>query len=89
MVYVIGSDLIYQKTVVRLLHNVVSGCLKDDGAFLYVCPADGRDGLKEFVAAMKGDGGGGREKEEGCRFVCTSDEAAPGLYKTNSCWGVI
>lgn len=70
--FVIGSDLIYQKSIVPLLKKVVNGLIKDDGSFLYVCPSDGRDGLKEFIDSMKREG-----------FKCVSEEIAPDLYRTN------
>ena len=70
--YVIGSDLIYQKSIVPLLKTVVNGLLADDGIFLYVCPSDGRDGLKEFIASMKKDG-----------FHCVKEQVAPDMYRSN------
>jgi len=72
MDYVIGSDLIYQKSIVPLLKKVVNGLIKDDGRFLYTCPSDGRDGLTEFISTMKKEG-----------FHCTSEEIAPQLYRSN------
>ena len=51
--YVIGSDLIYIKTLVPLLMSVIFGTVKPGGKFLYVCPDKGRDGLDAFVEAMK------------------------------------
>jgi predicted nicotinamide N-methyase len=51
--FVIGSDLIYIKTLVPLLTSVIFGTVKPGGKFLYVCPDDGRDGLDLFVEAMK------------------------------------
>jgi len=84
MDYVIGSDLIYQKSIVPLLKQVVGGLLKDDGVFLYACPVDGRDGLKEFIAAMRMSVGGGAGRGDGeCSFRCTEEELAPDLYRTN------
>ena len=72
MDYVIGSDLIYQKSIVPLLKRVVSGLMKNDGSFLYTCPSDGRDGLKEFIEVMNKEG-----------FRCVSEEVAPDLYRSN------
>jgi predicted nicotinamide N-methyase len=69
---ILGSDLIYQKSIVPLLKKVVNGLVNDDGYFLYVCPTDGRDGLKEFITSMKQDG-----------FKCVSEEIAPDLYRSN------
>lgn len=51
--YVIGSDLIYQKSLVPLLVEVVQGLLKPYGTFYYVAPESGRDGLVEFIDRMK------------------------------------
>lgn len=70
--FIIGSDLIYQKSIVPLLKKVVAGVLKPDGRFLYTCPSDGRDGLVEFIDTMKKEG-----------FRCTSEEVAPDEYRSN------
>lgn len=71
--FVLGSDLIYQKSIVPLLKNVVDGLLKEDGSFLYVCPEEGaRDGLIEFIKAMSQEG-----------FKCVSKDLAPPLFKSN------
>ena len=51
--YVIGSDLIYQKSLVPLLTKVVLELLKPGGTFFYVAPDTGRDGLDEFIQVMK------------------------------------
>ena len=51
--YVIGSDLIYQSSLVPLLVEVVLGLLEPGGTFLYVAPDTGRDGLDEFIEQMK------------------------------------
>jgi ankyrin repeat protein/predicted nicotinamide N-methyase len=72
MDFIIGSDLIYQKSIVPLLKKVVAGLLKPDGRFLYTCPSDGRDGLVEFIQTMRKEG-----------FRCTSEEVAPDLYRSN------
>ena len=69
---VIGSDLIYQKSIVPLLKKVINGLLKRGGTFLYSCPTDGRDGLPQFLDVMKKEG-----------FKCEGDEIAPDLYRTN------
>ena len=54
---VIGSDLIYQASIVPLLKKVVLGLLKpESGRFLYVAPDTGRDGLPHFIESMKSDG---------------------------------
>jgi predicted nicotinamide N-methyase len=69
---VIGSDLIYQKSIVPLLKKVITGLLKEGGLFLYSCPTDGRAGLPQFLEVMKKEG-----------FKCEGDEIAPDLYRTN------
>jgi len=51
--FVIGSDLIYQKSLVPLLISVVMGTIKPGGKFLYVAPDTGRDGMDLFIEAMK------------------------------------
>ena len=78
--YVICSDCIYQKEIVPLLKKVVTGLLKCNdsegcdggGSFLYVAPEGGRDGLPEFIAAMKSVG-----------FECVKEEVAPDEYRGN------
>ena len=71
--YVICSDCIYQKDIVPLLQKVVTGLLDPNhGAFLYVAPEGGRDGLPEFIAAMKTEG-----------FECVMEEVAPDVYREN------
>ena len=71
--FVLGSDLIYQKSIVPLLKNVVDGLLNEDGSFLYVCPEEGaRDGLIEFIKAMSQEG-----------FKCVGKDLAPPLFKSN------
>ena len=54
--YVIGSDLIYQKSLVPLLSSVVMGTVKPGGKFLYVAPDTGRDGMDKFIEVMKEKG---------------------------------
>jgi len=71
--YVIGSDLIYQASIVPLLKKVVLGLLKPDtGRFLYVAPDTGRDGLPTFIESMK---------SEGCELV--NVKKAPDSYYSN------
>ena len=50
---VIGSDLIYQASLVPLLMDVVFGLLKPGGTFFYVAPDTGRDGMDDFINQMK------------------------------------
>jgi len=72
--YVICSDCIYQRDIVDLLKKVVTGLLHPEhGAFLYVAPESGRDGLDEFIETMKSDS----------NFECVSEVIAPDSYRTN------
>jgi Met-10+ like-protein len=50
---VVGSDLIYQKSLVPLLKSVIEGTVKPGGLFLYVAPDTGRDGMDDFLREMK------------------------------------
>jgi len=71
--YVICSDCIYQKDIVPLLKKVVTGLIDPNhGTFLYVAPDGGRDGLPEFISAMKVEG-----------FECIKEEIAPDGYRCN------
>ena len=69
---ILGSDLIYQSSVVPLLMEAVTGLLRPGGIFLYVCPDTGRDGLPEFLNAMREDG-----------FNLASQRVAPDSYRSN------
>jgi predicted nicotinamide N-methyase len=54
---VIGSDLIYQKSIVPLLKKVVLGLLRrNGGSFFYVAPDTGRDGLDQFLEEIQSEG---------------------------------
>mmetsp|Transcript_19278 Transcript_19278/g.27118 ORF Transcript_19278/g.27118 Transcript_19278/m.27118 type:complete len:589 (-) Transcript_19278:85-1851(-) len=77
--FVIGSDLVYQKSIVPLLKNVVDGLLSENGTFLYVCPSDGRDGLDQFVKSMCG----GNKGDSSGKFRCVSNTIAPDRYRAN------
>lgn len=50
---VVGSDLVYQKSLVPLLSSVVLELLSTGGIFYYVAPDTGRDGLNSFIEQMK------------------------------------
>lgn len=50
---VVGSDLVYQKSLVPLLSSVVLELLSSGGVFYYVAPKTGRDGLETFIDQMK------------------------------------
>jgi predicted nicotinamide N-methyase len=72
--YVICSDCIYQRDIGDLLKKVVTGLLTpENGAFLYVAPESGRDGLDEFIESMKSDS----------TFECIKEVIAPDSYRTN------
>jgi len=49
---VLGSDLVYQKSLAPLLSQVLFKLLRPGGRFLYVAPATGRDGLPEFLGML-------------------------------------
>jgi predicted nicotinamide N-methyase len=51
--YIIGSDLVYQKSLVPLLAGVLLKLVRPGGTFFYVAPKSGRDGLNEFIKEMK------------------------------------
>ena len=75
--FVIGSDLIYQSSIVPILKQVVLGLCRGQGSFLYVAPdiesEIGRDGLAEFIEEMK--------KTPGCEVA--SEKLAPKEYHAN------
>lgn len=75
--YVIGSDLIYQSSIVPMLKQVVLGLCRGHGSFMYVAPGTesdiGRDGLAEFIEEMG--------KTAGCEVV--SEALAPKEYHAN------
>lgn len=72
--YIIGSDLIYQESIVPFLKKVVLGLCKPngEGRFLYVAPDTGRDGLEAFIDNMK---------RNGCALVDVKE--APDSYYAN------
>jgi len=49
---VLGSDLVYQKSLAPLLSQVLFKLLRPGGRFLCVAPATGRDGLSEFLGTL-------------------------------------
>lgn len=51
--FVVGSDLVYQKSLVPLLSSVIMELLSSGGVFYYVAPETGRDGLESFINQMK------------------------------------
>jgi len=75
--FVIGSDLIYQSSIVPILQKVVLGLCHGDGSFLYVAPdikSDvGRDGLEDFIDTMKAT--------QGCELI--SEVVSPKEYHAN------
>jgi Lysine methyltransferase/Ankyrin repeats (3 copies)/Ankyrin repeats (many copies) len=50
---IIGSDLIYSKSIVPLLKKSVLGLLQPGGSFYYVAPSSGRDGLTDFLQEIE------------------------------------
>jgi ankyrin repeat protein/predicted nicotinamide N-methyase len=75
--FIIGSDLIYQESIVPILKNVIFGLCQGQGTFMYVAPDTesdiGRNGLAEFIQAMT--------ETAGCELV--SDIVAPKKYHSN------
>ncbi|CAB9496213.1 EEF1A lysine methyltransferase 3 [Seminavis robusta] len=75
--YIIGSDLIYQESIVPILKTVILGLCQGQGTFLYVAPDTaseiGRDGLAEFIQEMK--------ETDGCELI--REEMAPKDYHAN------
>jgi hypothetical protein len=69
---IIGSDLIYSKSIVPLLKKVVLGLLQPNGSFYYAAPDTGRDGLDQFLHEIQ---------EEG--LVLQSKTIAPSEYHEN------
>ena len=69
---VIGSDLVYSKTMVPTLVSVVVGLLPKDGLFYYAASTSERDGMLEFVSLMKSSG-----------FVLDGEMLAPSEYHAN------
>ena len=69
---VIGSDLIYEASIVPMLQRVIASILKPGGSFFYVCPDGGRDGLPDFIEAMSGKG-----------FELANRMIAPDQYRGN------
>lgn len=49
----IGSDLVYQKSIAPLLSQVIDRILLPGSRFLYVAPDTGRDGLPEFLGGLE------------------------------------
>jgi len=68
-VVLIGSDLVYQNSIIPLLKGVVLELAPS--VFYYVAPDTGRAGLDEFITDMKND------------FVLVSKKVAPGSYHNN------
>ena len=69
---IIGSDLIYSKSIVPLLKKVVLGLVRDGGSFYYVAPDTGRDGLDQFLEEIQSQG-----------FNLKSKTVAPPAYHEN------
>lgn len=54
---VLGSDLVYQRSICPILSHVASRLLRPGGTFLYVAPETGRDGLNEFISGLPSEAG--------------------------------
>jgi len=67
---VLGSDLVYQKSLAPLLAQVLCRLMRPGGRFLYVAPATGRDGLEDFVKGLSDRAG---------LFQVSEKEAGPKL----------
>ena len=63
---IIGSDLVYEDRILRLLVPAVCNMLPLGGHFLYVAPIEGRQGMEALEAALTAFG-----------FVCQSNIPAP------------
>jgi hypothetical protein len=47
---VLGSDLVYDAGILRVLVPAVGSLLRPGGSLLYACPTAERDGMSELVA---------------------------------------
>lgn len=52
----LGSDLVYDSNILRVLVPAVQRLIKPGGMFLYLAPDDARDGMVEFTAVMEAAG---------------------------------
>jgi len=52
----LGSDLVYDTTILEALTKAVVGMLAPDGTFYYVAPDEGRDGMDGLVTALAAKG---------------------------------
>eukprot|EP00624_Nannochloropsis_granulata_P001387 evm.model.NODE_16750_length_12696_cov_35.850582.3 len=77
---VLGSDLVYQKSLAPLLSQVLLQLLRPGGRFLYVAPATGRDGLPEFLDLLSQGAGLTlvSEKEAGRELLANPLEGSKG-----------
>ncbi|GAB5035308.1 methyltransfer with n-terminal ankyrin repeats [Nannochloropsis oceanica] len=77
---VLGSDLVYQKSLGPLLSQVLLRLLRPGGKFLYVAPATGRDGLPEFLDMLSHGAGLTlvSEKEAGPELLANPLEGSRG-----------
>jgi predicted nicotinamide N-methyase len=49
----LGSDLVYDASILAVLCPAVHAILQDGGTFLYVAPDDGRDGMAGLITALQ------------------------------------
>uniref|UniRef100_A0A7S0C0Y0 Calmodulin-lysine N-methyltransferase n=2 Tax=Proboscia inermis TaxID=420281 RepID=A0A7S0C0Y0_9STRA len=69
----LGSDLIYQSSIVPHLKKIVLELLNPtNGVFYYVAPDTGRDGLPQFIEELNQEG-----------FDCVNHDMAPDWYRGN------
>ena len=69
---IIGSDLVYSKTMVMSLVSIIVGILDKNGIFYYAASTTERDGMSEFVQLMKSSG-----------FSLELEMMAPNEYHSN------
>lgn len=62
----VGSDLVYESKILKILVPAVKRLLKADGSFLYCAPESGRDGMAGLIEALAA-----------IDIVCVEQTAAP------------
>jgi hypothetical protein len=78
--FILGSDLIYDKTVIHQLKHVILGLMRrrggGGGTFLYTCKSTERDGMAEFLADIL-------QEPNGITLVNQEEINPPHLYTSN------